>query len=183
MSVTSRRGRLLIASPTLVDPNFSRRVVLVLEHGADGALGLVLGEPTDLRARDALPPPLGELFDEEERIHCGGPVEESAVIVLVEAHGRPEIGAGVFGSVYILDPEGDGPATLDAVAAARAFSGYAGWSAGQLEAEIAEGAWIDGEPTVGDVFETSPSLWRRALERKGGAYRVIATMPADPSLN
>jgi putative transcriptional regulator len=68
--------------------------------------------------------------------------------------------------------------------AVRAFGGYAGWSAGQLEDELAEEAWIEADAQPGDVFTEEPDrLWSRVLDRKGGSYRLVARMPEDPSLN
>ncbi|MDX6646721.1 MAG: putative transcriptional regulator [Miltoncostaeaceae bacterium] len=178
------KGRLLVASPALDDPNFRRTVVLMLEHTADGSVGLVLNRPTPVLAREALPDALGAALAEEERVHQGGPVQPEAVLLLGDFV-EPDAAAGIaFGSVGIVDPEAD-PAKLESkVRQMRAFGGYAGWAGGQLEAEFAEGAWIDAVGLPSDVFTTEPdSLWSEVLRRKGGRYRLIAQMPEDPSLN
>jgi putative transcriptional regulator len=180
----SRRGRLLVASPSLVDPNFRRSVVLMLEHSAEGALGLVLNRPTHLLAREALPGPLAEAMPPDERVHQGGPVQPDAVIVLADFEDATEAASIAFGSVGIVAPDGGGEGLVDVVRAIRAFGGYAGWAGGQLEQEIAEEAWIDAAGLPEDVFTEDPDgLWGRVLERKGGSWRLISRMPEDPSVN
>jgi len=168
----------------LMDPNFQRAVLVMIEHSDDGALGLVLNQPTGIQAVDALPDPLRELVPASEVIHCGGPVQPSAVIILAEFD-APERAAGiVVGAIGVVDPDEVIDDLSDHVSELRIFGGYAGWGAGQLELEIADGAWIDVAALPQDIFTEAPErLWRDVLERKGGAYRLIARMPEDPSLN
>lgn len=180
----NRRGRLLVASPSLADPNFRRTVVLMLEHSPEGALGLVLNRPTPLVAREALAGVLAEAMPEEERVHQGGPVQPEAVIVLADFEDTTLAATVAFGTVGIVDPDADATRLAGAVRSIRAFGGYAGWAAGQLEQEISEEAWIEAEPTLDDVFTTGPEgLWSRVLDRKGGTWRLLAKMPEDPSRN
>lgn len=179
----SRRGRLLVAAPALVDPNFHRAVVLMLEHSAEGALGLVLNRPTPLVSREALPAPLADLMPGEERVFEGGPVQPEAVILLGDFADASGAATVAFASVGIVDPDA-AAVRPDALRAVRAFGGYAGWAGGQLEQELAEEAWLDAEPEVGDVFtDDHEGLWGRVIERKGGSWRLIARMPDDPSMN
>lgn len=180
----NRRGRLLVASPSLADPNFRRAVVLLIEHSDEGALGLVLNRPTPLVAREALPGALAAAMPEEERVHQGGPVQPEAVIVLADFVDDGLAASLAFARVGIVDPEADAARLAGAVRAIRAYGGYAGWGDGQLEREIAEEAWIDAEPVADDVFGGDPDgLWSRVLERKGGTWRLIARMPENPSVN
>jgi putative transcriptional regulator len=180
----SRRGRLLVASPSLLDPNFRRSVVLMLEHSPEGALGLVLNRPTPLLAREALPGPLGEAMPAEERVHQGGPVQPDAVIVLADFAEPARAASIAFGTVGIVAPDAGEDGLEGNVRAIRAFGGYAGWAGGQLEQEIGEEAWIDAAGLAEDVFTQEPeALWSRVLERKGGSWRLISRMPEDPSLN
>jgi len=179
----NRRGRLLVAAPALVDPNFRRSVVLMLEHSPDGALGLVLNRPTPLVSREALPEALAAVMPEEERIFQGGPVQPEAVIVLADFADAEAAASIAFGSVGIVDPAGEA-ARGGGIRAIRAFGGYAGWAGGQLEQEVAEEAWVDAEAVADDVFtHDHAGLWSRVLERKGGTWRLIARMPEDPSVN
>lgn len=178
-----RRGRLLVASPTLMDENFTRTVVLMLEHSPDGALGLVLNRPTEIVARDVLPSPLADALPEMELVHEGGPVQPEAVIVLADFLDPAHAPTLAVDTVGIVDPE-DVDGLTERVRTARAFGGYAGWSAGQLESELDAEAWIDAECDAADVFTDEPdTLWSRVLDRKGGTFRLVARMPDDPTLN
>ena len=180
----NRKGRLLVASPSLSDPNFRRAVVLLLEHSDEGALGLVLNRPTPLVAREALPGTLAESMPDDERVYQGGPVQPEAVIVLADFTDTTLAASVAFDMVGIVDPDADASRLGEAVRAIRAYGGYAGWGEGQLEQEIAEEAWIDASPASEDVFGDDPDgLWSRVLERKGGAWRLIARMPENPSVN
>jgi putative transcriptional regulator len=180
----NRRGRLLVASPSLADPNFRRAVVLMIEHSEEGALGLVLNRPTPLVAREALPGPLAESMPEGERVHQGGPVQPEAVIVLADFLDEALAASLAFDRVGIVDPDADASRLGGAVRAIRAYGGYAGWGDGQLEREIADEAWIDAAPTADDVFGAdADGLWSRVLERKGGTWRLIARIPENPSVN
>lgn len=180
----SREGRLLIAAPTLVDPNFHRSVVLMIEHSPDGALGLILNQPLEQLARDTLPDALGELMGHDDHLHEGGPVQPDAIIVLAEFDDPSEAAGMAFGRVGIIDPGGDLTGLGERTGAVRAFGGYAGWSGGQLEEEIAQEAWIDAAAMAEDVFtEDASHLWSDVLARKGGTWRIIARMPEDPTVN
>jgi putative transcriptional regulator len=175
---------LLVASPTLVDPNFHRTVVLLLEHSEDGALGVVLNRPTTLSSRETLPQEFHGALASGEVIHEGGPVEPENVILLAEYAAPLEDTVLAVGTIGVVDPGTDPQSLAASTHAVRAFGGYAGWGAGQLEAEIDDEAWIDAVCLPSDVFTDAPdSLWREVLERKGGNFRLVARMPLDPSLN
>ena len=179
----NRHGRLLVAAPALEDPNFRRTVVLMIEHSEAGALGLVLNRPTPLVSREALPAGLADLMPEEERVHQGGPVQPEAVILIADFEDASKAASIAFGTVGVVDPDAEG-ARHGGVRAIRAFGGYAGWSAGQLERELAEDAWVDVAADADDVFTRDHrGLWSRVLERKGGSWRLIARMPEDPTVN
>ena len=180
--MNSLKGQLLISAGSLFDPNFRHTVVLMGEHNSEGALGVVLNRPADVKVEDAVPP-LSSLVDPGELLYQGGPVNPEQPVLLAEfAH--PELAdLLVFDSVGFL--VGDvSPEIGPGVKRARIFGGYSGWAPGQLEAEMETGSWILERPEADDVFTTDPeSLWSRVLERKGGLYRRLATMPFDPSVN
>lgn len=181
-----RKGRLLVAAPNLIDPNFRRTVLLVLEHTDDGALGVVLNRPTGLIVQDALPADVLTAFDGDELVFEGGPVDPESVIVLGQFRERfaPQSGKIALGTVRVVEPDSDFTTLASRVHELRVFGGYAGWAAGQLEDEIAEDAWIDCTCEPGDVFTDSPDvLWHDVLDRQGGHLRLVARMPDDPSLN
>ena len=179
----SLRGQLLIAGPTLIDPNFVRTVVLIGEHNEDGALGVVLNRPSETTVGEAVPD-LEDLTDADDPVHVGGPVQPSAVLVLAEYEQPDQAQQLVTGSVgfVAVDDEGDRVAT--ALGRARVFAGYAGWGPGQLEAELERDDWIVADSVEDDVFdEDAATLWSRVLDRQGGKLRLVARMPVDPSLN
>ena len=170
------RGNLLIAAPSLFD-YFRRTVVLVLEHTPDGAMGVVLGRETETRVADAVPP-LAELADDDDVVYLGGPVAPEAVVALGDFDDPAEAGTQVVGSLGTLDPDG----ANDSLRRMRVFAGYAGWGPGQLDGEVEHDAWIVQPADPADPFRDG-DIWSDALGRKGGRYRLMATMPADPSLN
>jgi putative transcriptional regulator len=181
--VTSLQGQLLVAGPALADPNFRRTVVLVGEHGDEGAMGVVLNRPSPAPVDEAVPL-LSGIVAREELVHVGGPVQPQAIVVLGEFDEPEHAGVLVFGDVGFLPGEIEDPADVGPLSRARVFAGYAGWGPGQLEDELAEASWIVEEARSDDVFTDDPDgLWSSVLRRKGGPFAVLATMPHDPSSN
>jgi putative transcriptional regulator len=180
--VESLEGHLLIASPSLHDPNFRRTVVLVTEHSEEGAAGLVLNRPSPAAVSE-LVPELEPLVDHEEPVWLGGPVQPNAVLVLGEFVDPEDAAVPLFGALgfpALDEPEDVVPATTRR----RVFAGYAGWSAGQLEDELVREDWILEEAQPDDAFTESPEqLWSDVLRRKGGIFELVARMPEDPSVN
>jgi putative transcriptional regulator len=182
MSVESLKGHLLIAGPSLVDPNFWRTVILVGEHSEEGALGVVLNRASEATVDEAIPE-LAALVDDLGPVHVGGPVQPSAIVVLADFVEPERAGSLVLDSVGFLPPEVD-PDELGELRQARVYAGYAGWGPGQLDGELEEGSWIVEPALPEDVFTAEPdTLWSDVLRRKGGPFGVLALMPPDPSLN
>jgi putative transcriptional regulator len=181
--VDSVRGQLLVAGPALLDPNFWRTVVLIVEHNEDGALGLVLNRPSETSVGEAVPG-LSEMLDPTQHLFIGGPVQPSAVIVLAEFEDPTDAALLAFDDVGVL---GTGPTEEDltaAIRAGRAFLGHAGWGPGQLDGELERGDWILEPAKLEDAFSREARrLWSEVLTRKGGSYALVARMPADPSMN
>ena len=180
----SLRGALLVAAPSLLDPNFQRTVVLVTEHTDEGAMGLVLNRPTETTVEEAAPE-LSPLTGPAERVHQGGPVQPRAVVVLAEFE-EPEQSALIVDSDLGFVPAevDDTAALVDGLGRRRVFAGHAGWGPGQLEAEVEEESWIVEPARREDVFTADPEeLWSQVLRRKGHEYALLSTMPMDPSLN
>ena len=180
---SSLQGQLLIAAPSLLDPNFWRTVVLVAEHSEEGAMGLVLNRRLEVSVAEAVEP-LEALVDGSEPVFQGGPVSPEAVVALAEFT-DPELAVEfTFGEIGFIGADPDVDELLGATRRARVFAGYAGWSAGQLEAELDENAWITEPALPDDVFSDDPeALWSEALRRKGGMASLLALMPPDPSMN
>lgn len=182
----SLKGQLIVATPAMLDPNFARTVVLLLDHDEDGALGIVLNRTTDIAVDDVMPGWSG-VVTSPPVLFGGGPVEPSAVIGLGRAReDAPREGwEPIVGRLRAVDPTMDPalvPAEVDRV---RIFAGYAGWSAGQLESELAEDAWFVLDPDAEhDPFSEDPDdLWRRVFARQSGDLRLLTTYPDDPSMN
>jgi putative transcriptional regulator len=178
----SLRGKLLVASPALLDPNFARSVVLITEHSDEGAMGVVLNRPSETEVEEVAPE-LSAVVDGEP-IFIGGPVQPKALVVLAE-FSDPEAAAWIVAAdVGFVAANTVGDRLEEAVRRGRVYAGYSGWGAGQLEAELEEDAWIVEAPLPAELFPDDPeALWHDVLERKGGQFALIARMPEDPSLN
>lgn len=181
----SLRGRLLVATPAINTGLFARSVVFLLDHDADGALGVIINRPLPAAVDEVLPP-WGEVVKAPTCLFEGGPVAaDSALAVGVMGAGpvpvigwRPMIGR--FGLVDLEMP----PPSAEDLAGVRVFAGYAGWSAGQLEEELAEGSWLVTDADESDVLTSQPDkLWRDVLRRQEDDLRMWATFPPDPTLN
>jgi putative transcriptional regulator len=177
------RGQLLVASPTLVDPNFLRTVVLITEHTDDGAMGIVLNRPSTATVEEAAPE-LEPLVVPEEDVFIGGPVQPTAIVVVAEFERADDAGVPIFSTVGFV-AAGSEPAAVEASSSrARVFAGFAGWAPGQLEGELERDDWFLEPARVADVFTPEPEdLWSTVLDRKGGEYALVARMPLDPTLN
>ncbi|MFP4549549.1 MAG: YqgE/AlgH family protein [Spirochaetales bacterium] len=188
-------GYFLVSETELVDPNFLRTVVLIVSHSEEGAFGLVVNRPSDVS--------LGEIIADYENdplggatAFVGGPVEQHYLFTLhsgIPREAQSEYAltptGGIvfepaFGSIgeylrktWIHLPPGQRPTF-------NFYLGYAGWSPGQLEREIAQGAWLVIPADPGIVFHTNPEEgWQAALRQKGGLYEIIAQTGFKPSLN
>ncbi|HET6914569.1 MAG TPA: YqgE/AlgH family protein [Acidimicrobiales bacterium] len=183
-------GRLLVANPLLPDPNFDRTVVFLIAYNDDdGAVGLVLNRPSETMVAAPLPrwqhmaasPPV---------IFVGGPVQHDAVICLARPFGHPAAAEppgewkAVTSDVGTLDLDMDPDGLHSSLSQVRLFAGYAGWAPGQLEGEIAAGAWwvVDAQPD--DAFCDDPDrLWKAVLRRQRGPLALVASYPDDPAWN
>jgi putative transcriptional regulator len=179
----SLAGQLLLASPSLRDPNFERTVVLIGMHNPDGAMGVVLNRPSEMSVGEAAPRLQGTV-DGSDRVYEGGPVQPSSVVFLAEFLDPTLAGLLVFGRIGFPAPEAEIEELERATDRVRVFAGFAGWGEGQLDAEMQEHDWISQPATPEDVFTDEPEqLWSSVLTRKGGSYALLARMPSDPSLN
>lgn len=179
-------GRLLVAAPVMVDPNFDHTVVLVLEHSHEGALGVVLNRPTEADVFSVLPR-WESLVAEPTVIFEGGPVSPTAAICLAragDAWTEREGWKPLFGGLGTVDLELAPDEVGAPVEKVRVFAGYAGWGPGQLDDEVEEGAWFVLDALPADALSAEPvTLWEAVLRRQGGPLALVATFPADPSLN
>jgi putative transcriptional regulator len=170
------KGVLLVASPNLEDPNFRESVVLIVEHGPEGTVGLILNRSTKVLLSHALPD-LTVLKGTSYRLFAGGPVEPSRLLLLFRLKEPPADARSVFDGVYV----GGTPKVLERIITQakptetfRAFAGYAGWAPGQLKYEMLQGGWATLPPDSVDIFDKDPAvLWSDCLSRLQ-APRVIS---------
>ena len=176
----SLAGSLLVAHPNMLDPNFRRAVLFISAHDAnDGALGVILNRPLDKQVADLVneAPPEG-LADVP--VFLGGPVGKNQLMFAAfewqkGAGLKLNHNVGVDEAHQLVDED---PASV------RAFVGYAGWSAGQLEAEMKQKAWILQKPTRAALTPARlPKLWFEIMRGLGPWYKMLAAAPDDPSLN
>lgn len=172
----SYAGKLLVATPALLDPNFYRTVVLLLQHEEDGCVGVVLNRPTVELVANHLPG-WDSHVPEPKTVNFGGPVEpEIAIGLSLGGDGMPT-GVPGLSLVDLSDPPADEHHPV------RIYSGYAGWGSDQLESEIAVGSWYVVQASPDDPFDTDEGQWRRVLRRQPGFLSVVSTFPDDASLN
>lgn len=180
----SHAGRLLVATPLIADPSFERTVVLLLAHGPQGAFGVVLNRPSETRVEEVAPAWQGSAAAPGV-VFVGGPVGAESVVAL----GRCAMPDGVASDLIVGDcapvdltrpPDVGGP-DWNGV---RLFAGSAGWAAGQLEDELAEGAWWAVDAEAADVVTDDPDAqWSAVLRRQVGEVAWFANHPDDPSAN
>ena len=178
-------GRLLVATPSLTDPNFDRTVVLVIAHTAEGALGVVLNRVSEVPVASVLPE-WSATVCMPQTLFEGGPVQPEAAVCVarVKPGERPDGWTQVRDRLGTVDFSAGPEAVLPGVECMRVFAGYAGWGDGQLEIEVEAGAWFVLDLLPGDPFTQTPEdLWSAVLRRQGGLMAAVATYPPDPTLN
>src|SRR5215469_14553771 len=191
MGSDPKAGKLLVATPLLGDPNFRRTVVLIVEHEtSEGTLGVVLNRPTPILVAQVLDQ-WTDLASDPSVLFKGGPVAPTSALALALIPGTDEPlgwraldGAPALARLGLLDLDTPPRLLEPAIKEMRVYAGYAGWSPGQLESEIEEGAWLVLTAKPGDVFAADPDqLWRQVLRRQDGETAFLATYPDDPAMN
>ena len=186
MSIERTAGKLLVATPQITDGLFHRSVVLMLQHDANGAHGVVLNKPFEADV-DTILPTWGEHVSAPPRVFHGGPVQLDSALGLVLAPGDGPAPMGVqrlFGAIGVIDLDTPPPVVAGELGAMRVFAGYAGWSPGQLEGELVSGSWWVVDAETADPFGPQPdTLWRRVLRRQPGDLALVAWYPDDPDDN
>ena len=180
---TFLKGQLLLDSGLLRGSFFQRTVVLICQHDAEGAFGLVLNRATGSNVGDLivadLPPSLKGC-----PLYVGGPVQPSALSFLhtdafiPDANVLPNLSLG-----HSLDGLAEIGESFSPTRKLKMFAGYAGWSAGQLEDEMKRDAWLTHPASLELVFDPNPDLWKTILCQKGWRHKLLAQMPEDPSVN
>ena len=171
------RGKFLVASKELRDPNFFETVVLLLEYDRNGAMGLVINRPSTLKLSKVLPDIEG-LQKRSDTIYLGGPVAKNQLMLLIRTTSPPEGSRLVFKDIYlsssqeIIEKMVDNPDTPERF---RVYAGYAGWAAGQLDHEVSRGGWHILQADEESVFDKTPSeIWPELIRRSSALWvRVL----------
>ena len=175
----SLAGSVLVSTPIITDPPFARTVVALIEHDHEGALGLILNLPSDLAVERYLPEASAGVVSPAV-IFVGGPVGTDSALGLLRRETDLSIRPSPFSGISIVDPTdpeiAGGPI--------RVFGGFAGWSPGQLEGELDEGAWWSALAHIDDFFTSRPELlWDTTVRRVKGRAPLYATFPDDIQTN
>lgn len=176
-------GRLLIATPALDDPHFVRTVVYLLEHDGGGTVGVILNRPSHTPVGQVLPA-WHDVVSGPAVVFGGGPVQPDGALCLGQAAADGPGVRPVVDGVATIDLDGDVAVITGMASRLRVFAGHAGWSPGQLEAELEEGAWwvVPGSPT--DLFSEQPKqMWGEVLRRQPYPLSLVSTYPPDLTVN
>lgn len=181
---SSLKGQLLLDGGNLRGSWFHRTVVLICQHDADGAFGLVLNRGSGRKVGEALVADLPDQLKDLD-LYVGGPVQPTAMSFLHTDDYLPE--ANVLPNLNLshsLDELVDLGNSFSQTQRLRLFAGYAGWSPGQLDDEMKRQAWLTHPASIALVFDIEPvRLWREILLEKGPNYALLANSPEDPSVN
>ena len=180
----STKGRLLIALPELRDPNFDRTIVLMVEHDTETIVGVVLNRPSETALSEAAPT-FADLAGAPGVVFIGGPVATDGVLALGRTTGVGEDAVQlVTGEVGVVDLECAADVLRAEVRDLRLFSGVASWAPGQLEGELAAGAWLVVDVGAVDILGPDPeSLWVDVLRTQRGRIAGLADYPPEPIWN
>ncbi|HET6514138.1 MAG TPA: YqgE/AlgH family protein [Thermodesulfovibrionales bacterium] len=156
------RGKFLVASRQISDPRFMETVLLLIQHDSYGTAGLIINRPTEMRLSDIFPDMKG-LPGKNQFTYIGGPVAMNQIQLLIHFHGKPQESQWVFGDVYVSSSKTVLEHLMkkpDAQTKFRAYVGYAGWTSGQLERELARGDWRVMEADADTIFDKAPAeIW------------------------
>lgn len=181
-------GTLLVAAPSLVDPNFRRTVVYIIDHRREGTLGVVLNRPSEVAVHDVLPA-WGPHVSRPRAVFVGGPVEQKTALCLGALRTGENAATltgviGVRGPVALVDLDADPEPLVPKLRGLRVFAGYAGWESQQLAGEIERKDWIVVPALPDDVLSPpTVDLWGRVLRRQGMPTALMATHPGDVHRN
>lgn len=173
------KGKFLVAGRNVTDPRFSGTVILLVDHGPDGAMGLVINRPTGAALSEVFPE-LEGLKKRTDALFLGGPVRTDQMFMLIRSFGKPEDSHHVFMDVYLSGSKTALRRIIDAAGTKkrfRVFAGYAGWAARQLEREVARGDWYVMHADSESIFEKEPSeLWPELFRRGSAKWVEAGTM-------
>ncbi|RYY35962.1 MAG: YqgE/AlgH family protein [Sphingobacteriaceae bacterium] len=183
-SISAAAGRLLISEPFMMDPNFKRSVILLTEYSVDGAMGFVLNHQSDYLLGDILP----DVSYSELPVYEGGPVAKNTLHFIHRCPDKISNGIEIWENIYwggdfeeVKELINNYQLNEDEI---KFFTGYSGWTQGQLDEELVEDTWIVANSINADMlFNNDQNLWREVVKSLGNRYAHIANFPENPSLN
>ena len=178
------QGQLLLDGGKLQGSFFQHSVVLICQHNAEGAFGLILNRSTETKVGEAMVANLPNLL-KEQPLFIGGPVQPTALSFLHSDLFVPQANVMLNLSLgHSLDALMEIGESYSATKKVRLFAGYAGWTSGQLEKEMARKDWLVHPASLDLIFEVPPKeLWKKILLQKDVRYRLLADAPEDLSSN
>ena len=175
------KGKFLVAGRNITDPTFSETVVLLLDYNAQGAVGLIINRPSEVRLSRVFPEIKG-MERRSDTLSFGGPVGPNQMFLLIRSIGQPEGSQHVAKDIYVsgskavLQEMVDGNGTKKKF---QVYAGYSGWAAQQLEREVARGDWYVMQADAESIFDKEPSEIWPELFRRGSAKWVRAGMSRE----
>jgi putative transcriptional regulator len=167
------KGRFLIASRQLLDPHFAKTVVLLLEYHKQGAMGLIINRPSDMKLSAVLPE-VEELQQRPDTIYLGGPVARTQLLLLIRTSSPPEGSRHILHDIHLSSSQAVIQRMIndpEAEERFRVYAGYAGWAPGQLDKEIASGGWHVLRADAETVFDKSaPEIWPELIHRSSAQW-------------
>ena len=180
------KGKFLLASRQLKDPNFRETVVLLIEYGLDGAMGLVINRPSAVKLATVFPD-IEELKQREDTIYVGGPVAVNQMMLLIRSSKMPEDATAVVPNVYISSSWKELERLIKKTTKDerfRLFAGYAGWAPSQLDFERTRGDWYVLEADAESIFSQNPSeLWQELIRRVTVKWVLMEMQNIPPKQN
>jgi putative transcriptional regulator len=181
--LTPQQGRIIISEPFLPGNFFSRSTVLLVDYSPKGAVGFILNKPIENEINELVTIMPGY----EPEVFVGGPVANDNLFYI------HTLGDMIQGSIKVKDElywGGDFEQLKSAIASGRAkpdqvkfFVGYSGWSPGQLDAEIAQNAWLVTEADIKHIMKSNQNFWLESVNNAGGHYKTWRNFPEDPNSN
>lgn len=179
-----KRGKVLLAEPFMLDPNFKRAAVILCEHDEEGSVGFIMNKPLDIRIDELIE----DFPDFDSEVSLGGPVQTDTIHYIHNVgdllDGSSKVVDGVYWGgdfdklKFLISQELILPHNI------RFFVGYSGWSEGQLADELGYGSWLVADMDANYLFKSKADyLWTQVMYNKGNAYTVIAHMPEGVSWN
>jgi putative transcriptional regulator len=162
-----------VAARSIRDPRFAETVILLLESGGNGAMGLVINRPTGVTLSAVLPEIKG-LKRRSDILYFGGPVSRNRMFLLIRSRSRPGDSVHISGDIYASSSLSELQRLIEDPSPGekfRAYVGYAGWGAGQLEQEVSRGDWHVLRADSGSILDKRPSeIWPELIKQVSGMW-------------